>query len=390
MTRNFLHSLASKVFGPKNSRRKAHSASVIPAEFLEERKLLTATSTDVEVAADTAQKSSVDIDGDGEFSFSNDGIILLAYSLGARGEQLEAHRADGHTRSGAEMESAIAAMGTQLDMDRDGEVTFANDGIILLAYSLGARGEQLTHHRNTHAVATGTEIEARIERALPRRVATLDRVGAPSRAADLATAKSETAISRQRTSITGRAPSNAARVLTRNAITNANRIQRSTTSTAAPNTAVREAVANSVRSTSSLTTNRDSAVKNKVTSLRNSTLTSQSNRSNNSISSRIDRYKSDLAAFKSSNRSSNSVSSKIDRYKAELEAFKSSNRSSTTSRLGSYSTSRSLTGLERSLRTTSFYSSDPYHAAPNENVSYSDYERYDNKVRDAAFSRLYS
>ncbi len=407
MIRNFLNNVASNVFSRRNTRRKPLNPGVVAAECLESKKLLTASVDAGQVAdVEVAKESTIDIDGDGNFTFANDGIILLAHSFGARGQQLESYRAADAPRTGAEMESAIREMGSELDIDGDGEMRFSNDGVILLAYSFGARGDQLAAHRNVRATAAGNEIESRIERAMPRRDS-IARSSAPSRIANVIRSETRSPITASDISTssqsrsTGRAASNVSRFLTNSAIANANRISRSATSTGAPNSNVRQAITNSIRNDvstretqsnstngvlsrsgllnretgsdsvasrwgssarSNLATRRDSPVSSYVSSLRNTRLTSTSRTPSNSISSKIDRYRADLEAFKSSNRSSGSGS-------------------------GSYGSTGRIRS-ERSLRTTTLHSSNPHYAAPNEEVSYEDYESFDNRSRDAYFSQF--
>lgn len=104
-----------------------------------------------------------DFDGSGDFSFSNDGIILLAHSLGSSAEQLEAFRTSGDTRSGAEIQAAIEELADSLDLDADGRFTFANDGVILLAFGLGTPAAQLEAFRGSEATRTGDQIGSRLD-----------------------------------------------------------------------------------------------------------------------------------------------------------------------------------------------------------------------------------
>lgn len=110
-----------------------------------------------------ARQQALDLDGSGDFNFANDGIILLAYSFGSRGEALEAFRGIGDTRTGAEIEAYIDSLGTALDVDGDGEFSMASDGIILLAYSLGSKGNQLDGLAGDGATRTGDDITKYVE-----------------------------------------------------------------------------------------------------------------------------------------------------------------------------------------------------------------------------------
>lgn len=103
-----------------------------------------------------------DIDGDGGFSFANDGIILLAYALGSRDAALEPFRA-GNMRSGRDIQIAIEQLADGLDLDGNGEFQFSSDGILLLAYALGSRGSALDGFRATDATRTGAQIQGRLD-----------------------------------------------------------------------------------------------------------------------------------------------------------------------------------------------------------------------------------
>lgn len=122
--------------------------------------------------------AAIDLDGGGAFSFSSDGILLLAFSLGSSGASLEAFRATGFTRSGVDIEAVILQLADSLDLDGDGQFRFGTDGIILLAKELGTSGTGLEAFRSSGAPLSGTEIETRIagmsDRATGTRVQTPD------------------------------------------------------------------------------------------------------------------------------------------------------------------------------------------------------------------------
>lgn len=104
----------------------------------------------------------LDVDGSGEFDFSDDGIILLAFALGSRGESL-ADFSSGAIRNGAEIEDHLEKLASALDMDGDGAFQFANDGVIMLAFALGSRGDDLEAFRSDDASRDGALIEARLK-----------------------------------------------------------------------------------------------------------------------------------------------------------------------------------------------------------------------------------
>lgn len=106
---------------------------------------------------------ALDLGGDGNFGFSTDGILLLAYSLGARGSDLEAFRGDNEQRTGAEIETQIEQLADSLDLDGNGRFDFGTDGIALLAYQLGIRGDQLSQGSASGGTRSGTEMETRLD-----------------------------------------------------------------------------------------------------------------------------------------------------------------------------------------------------------------------------------
>lgn len=113
-------------------------------------------------AANEPDAPTVDLDGDGSFEFSTDGVILLAYTLGSRGEALEAFRAAGDSRTGAEIEARIIQLADAIDFDGDGGFQFSTDGLLLLNYALGGRDEALSAFRSTSATRDGSSISSRL------------------------------------------------------------------------------------------------------------------------------------------------------------------------------------------------------------------------------------
>lgn len=108
--------------------------------------------------------AALDIDENGgEFQFATDGILLLAYSLGSRGADLASFSGIGSGRSGEEIGRTIDQLADALDIDGDGVFTFANDGIIFLAHALGTRGNDLESFRSSRATRSGERIGDRIQ-----------------------------------------------------------------------------------------------------------------------------------------------------------------------------------------------------------------------------------
>lgn len=105
---------------------------------------------------------ALDLDGDNSFTFSTDGIVLLAFSLGSSGAALEAFFSESSTASGEDAEAAIAQLADALDIDGDGVFQFSTDGIIMLAHSLGSSDAALEAFASATSTRTGVQITARL------------------------------------------------------------------------------------------------------------------------------------------------------------------------------------------------------------------------------------
>jgi hypothetical protein len=90
---------------------------------------------------------SLDIDGNGEADALTDGLLLLRYMFGLGEEAL----VNGVLAPNAsftvsdEIQSRISALGIDLDIDSSGEVDALTDGLIILRYLFGLRGEVLVN-----------------------------------------------------------------------------------------------------------------------------------------------------------------------------------------------------------------------------------------------------
>lgn len=101
---------------------------------------------------------ALDLDGNGSFVFSNDGILLLAYSLGMQGNELNPYRGTGERRTGREIQTVIEQLADALDFDGNGKFEFGVDGLMLLAYSLGSPAGQLAQIGNASGFRSGEQI----------------------------------------------------------------------------------------------------------------------------------------------------------------------------------------------------------------------------------------
>jgi hypothetical protein len=108
----------------------------------------------------------IDIDGDGEANALTDGLLVMRHLFGIGGEQLTQSATGAHaTRTGS---AAIAAwledIGPLLDVDGDGRIDALTDGLLLMRYLFGLRGDALPTGAigATAKRTTGAQIEAYI------------------------------------------------------------------------------------------------------------------------------------------------------------------------------------------------------------------------------------
>jgi hypothetical protein len=88
----------------------------------------------------------IDVDGDGELQALTDGLLILRYAFSLRGGVLVAGAVDiaGCARcTSAEIEAHLAAILPQIDVDGDGQVEALTDGLLILRYRFGLRGDVL-------------------------------------------------------------------------------------------------------------------------------------------------------------------------------------------------------------------------------------------------------
>ena len=103
---------------------------------------------------------SIDIDNDGIVDAATDGVLLLRHLFGMRDTTLtNAALGANAERNAAAISSYINALGSALDVDGDGSVKATTDGLLVLRYLLGLRGTALT----SGAVNPGTVTPAAVE-----------------------------------------------------------------------------------------------------------------------------------------------------------------------------------------------------------------------------------
>ncbi len=85
-----------------------------------------------------------DIDGDGKASFTTDGILILRFLFGFRGDALvKGAIGEKATRSTAQIEQFLSDNISLLDIDQDGEARPLSDGLLIVRYLAGFRGDTL-------------------------------------------------------------------------------------------------------------------------------------------------------------------------------------------------------------------------------------------------------
>lgn len=87
---------------------------------------------------------TLDIDASGTAQASTDGALILRYLSGLRGNALVDGALDsGATRSTSAIESYLSALTPSLDIDGNGTVDGATDGLLISRYLAGLRGQKL-------------------------------------------------------------------------------------------------------------------------------------------------------------------------------------------------------------------------------------------------------
>ena len=121
--------------------------------------------------ADDSSVDSLDIDGNGEYDALTDGLLLLRGMFGLTGSALvsNAVATDANYIDAAEIQARIESLSNIVDIDADGQVDALTDGLIILRYLLGLRGDVLLNGvvSNDADRDTATAIEAYVESLLP-------------------------------------------------------------------------------------------------------------------------------------------------------------------------------------------------------------------------------
>ena len=116
------------------------------------------------------QAASWDFDGNGQADALSDGLMMLRYCFGLRGEYVTsmAMSVDSPMNSDeviTEIETALAIA----DIDNDGEIGALTDGLMLLRYLFGLEGEMITNQAVGPNASRGSheEIQAYLEAYMP-------------------------------------------------------------------------------------------------------------------------------------------------------------------------------------------------------------------------------
>ena len=98
----------------------------------------------IALGAKASSFSDWDIDDNGEVDALTDGLLVLRYTFGLRGNDLTNEAvAQNSPLSASAVEESIAATMPILDIDGNGEVDALTDGLILLRYAFGLTGSNL-------------------------------------------------------------------------------------------------------------------------------------------------------------------------------------------------------------------------------------------------------
>jgi hypothetical protein len=114
--------------------------------------------------------TSWDFDGSGHADALTDGLMMLRYCFGLRGTFVtDSAMSPDSTMSSEQVVAEIESALTMADIDDDGEVGALTDGLMLLRYLFGLRGDQITASAvGTNANRTSNEaIEAYLEAYMP-------------------------------------------------------------------------------------------------------------------------------------------------------------------------------------------------------------------------------
>ena len=113
---------------------------------------------------------SLDVDGSGSYDAMTDGLLALRYLFGLSGNDLiDRAVAPGAQRPTAtQIKAYLDAMRGALDVDGNGDLDGLSDGVLIMRYMLGMRGQSLIDGAmGRNAPRTASQVEAAIQALLP-------------------------------------------------------------------------------------------------------------------------------------------------------------------------------------------------------------------------------
>lgn len=124
-----------------------------------------------EFLAGTIPHGSLDIDGNGNYDALTDGLLLLRAMFNLTGDVLTngAVARDGVYRSADEIAARISMLDDLVDIDGNGQIDALTDGLVILRYLFGLRGELLINGviASDATMTSAEEIVTEIENLMP-------------------------------------------------------------------------------------------------------------------------------------------------------------------------------------------------------------------------------
>jgi hypothetical protein len=99
-----------------------------------------------------------DFDGNGNADALTDGLVMMRYSFGLRGDSMASNAiADDSQMSATQVEQRLSGSMKIADIDDDGNVDALTDGLLLLRHLFGLDNESLTHAALGHNASRKTK-----------------------------------------------------------------------------------------------------------------------------------------------------------------------------------------------------------------------------------------
>ncbi len=113
-----------------------------------------------------------DYDGDGEADALTDGLIMMRYSFGLRGDTMaQGAMSTNSVMSVAQVEERVQGSMKIADIDNDGDVDALTDGLLLLRHLFAMEDDSLTHGAVGHMAVRKTkhEIKSHLNKYMPKK-----------------------------------------------------------------------------------------------------------------------------------------------------------------------------------------------------------------------------